>query len=369
MSLDFLRSLAFSGELFEFFREDPFGLNEKGANGIQLRFDDGFMKAVFYGIRDGHDEATKNSYQGRPASAQVSSIIQEMWYGNRTAIEQRSQGFHTLAGWLNNNEGNKRKAVTILVDVADPKNPLFSDGPTQYEGFRIKYRVAGPIEAQYVCGDSIKAGAARLEGTVCGFFRDTLAETTYALTCGHVGRKKGIAITGNARRQAVKLGRVDSVIFPTGTGPCNRFAEPAANGVDAALIRVDPHTSIETGEPRRIHPISAITQGDLVEFRGRGRQRQAQVLSATIWKQIDLFKTKTMYCCGDIFEIGYREPVYFQTRLSQPGDSGAAVLRPGLPDEWFGMLIGGHGSSSYASYATHIVDWAAGIYPNIVPIP
>ncbi|MFB6414943.1 MULTISPECIES: hypothetical protein [Bradyrhizobium] len=367
MSLDFLRALAFSGELTSFFREDPLSLIERGANGIQLRFDDDFMRAAFEGARESSYEPITNWYQGRPVSTLVSLAIQEIWNGDRKAIFEHRR--YSLGQWYERNNGEKRKSINILVDVADPKHPLFSEGPTQYEGYRIKYRAAGPIQPHYMCGDSIKVGATKGYGTICGFFRDTAGERTYALTCGHVGHRKGVSITSPERRKAIKLGKVDSLIVPTGRGPCNRYADPTANGVDAALIKIDPHVSIEAGSPRTVHPVAAISQGDLVEIRGRGGPKQAQVISATIWKQIDLFKTGTMYCCGDIFELGFREPVYFQTSLSRPGDSGAAVLRPGLPDEWFGMLIGGYGPTSYASYAAHIVDWATAEYPNLLSIP
>jgi hypothetical protein len=36
MSLDYLRNLAFSGELANFFKEDPYGLAKRGANGVSL---------------------------------------------------------------------------------------------------------------------------------------------------------------------------------------------------------------------------------------------------------------------------------------------------------------------------------------------
>ncbi len=103
--------------------------------------------------------------------------------------------------------------------------------------------------------------------------------------------------------------------------------------------------------------------------RGSGSRRNARVSAATVWKQIDLLNNGSLNCCCDIFEIGHRAPNYVLSRLSKPGDSGAAVLRSGQPDEWFGMLIGASGSSSYASYAEHVLDWAAGQYPNINLMP
>jgi len=360
MSIDYLRKLAFSGELSHFFREDPYELAQRGANGIGLQFSARFMRFVahtFRTVRGYEENAVENWYQQWSFSVFFSDVLDVVDGGPDAAFTEK----YGLSGWVRDLP-DRRKIVNIVIDVGESNN-LFTDGPRDYEGYAIKYRISPPISGQFSRGDAISNAQTQKVGTICGFLGGTNISAIFALTCGHVGHLKGDNIEN--------LGIVIDVITPMAHSPCNRYATPNSNSVDAALIEVSQTAIINMGPSCDLKPITMITPGDLIEFRGRGGRgrRPARVCSATIWKQIDLYNDGNLNCCGDIFEIGHRAPVYVQSSLSRPGDSGAAILRNGQPDEWFGMLIGGSGSSSYASYAEHILDWAAGLYPNIKLLP
>ena len=368
MSLDFLRNLAFDGLLRSFFTEDYQDLGSR-STGIHLRFDEYFLRQVGSWYREKEDEEDfhepqKNWYEKETFGNFLGRVLNDYQY---RLDEPRSKVSDYWNYRITDFYEHPRKAVQILVDVESARDPLFSDGPRDYEGFPIIYRQMGPIEPHYSQGSAIEAKGKR--GTICGFVEDANAKQ-YALTCGHVVKTVGADVL-DVQGRLPKLGTTHTVEVPIKSGNCNRHAEPAANGLDVALIDILAGGVVSVGPVRALEGIATISSGDFVEMRGQGSRsmRSGMVMNATIWKQIDLYGDGSLYCCGDIFEISHRSTQYVNSPFSRPGDSGAAVVRPGPGGEWMGMLIGGHRASSFVSYAEHIMDWADSIVPQARLVP
>lgn len=358
MTLDFLRNIAFNGELRSFFQEDYYNFGER-STGINLRFDEQFLRKVasYYD----HDESDVDNWYSRDGFRVRLANVLSQW-GDRH--------WSDYPGGLYLGEyKDRRRIVRILIDVDTEKNSLLFEGPREYEGFPIDYRVMGPIESHFSPGSPIMVPSGG-RGTLCGFLRDPSAGDIFGLTCGHVvaGQAGPISHPGG---KLGPLGQVFRVDTPQGLGNCNRFAAPAANGLDVALIKVGSKVPIAPGASRVVEPIATISSGDFVEFAGQGSRQScpAMVMGATIWKKIDLFKDGREYCCGDIFEISHRTTPYISSPLSKAGDSGAAVTRGGGSAQWLGMLIGGQRSSSFVCYSEHIMDWADALIRGISPYP
>lgn len=361
MSLDFLRRLAFDGELSYFFGEDRYQLGER-STGLHLRFDPEFLSGIGR-IASEHPLETDNWYTQRDFRTELNDALGR-WGGPLWP------GHHWYGRFGDRFEKNPREIVQIIVDVKSTDDPLFSDGPRDYEGFPIIYRESGPIVPHYAPGCAIQSATSSKAGTLCGFLRDQAKNKTLALTCGHVVEMLGGTVVDPLGKFS-ELGWTRDIEIPTAQGNCNRHAQSNANGVDAALIELNELAPVTAGITRMVEPIASITAGDFVEFFGRGsrRPRPAMIMSATIWKPIDLLGDGNLICYGDIFEISHRSTPYVNSTLSKPGDSGSAVTKDGAPDRWLGMLIGGQRSSSYVCYAEHIMDWAESVCPGIILVP
>lgn len=360
MSLDFLRRLAFDGELTGFIREDPYGLAEE-ATGIGLRFDPDFVADVADRAARTSTEPSGNWHLRGDFGSILARAIDQVWFGDDRALADYRPYYRR-----DESPKDRRSIVQIVVDLPTEHHPLFREGPRSYqEGYRIRYRVSGPIEAQYGCGSPIQAGASR--GTLTVFLLDPQSQRTYALTCGHVAPAPGLLVASPAG--GAHLGPVLASITPTATGACNMHAYPGGT-VDAALVDVHPPANVQPGAAKVLRPIAQISDGDLVEFHGQGsrRQRPAMVMAATIWKRMTV--NGAAVCCGDIFEISHRTAPYVGSPLSRPGDSGAPVIAPGVGvDEWLGVLIGGERNSSYCCYAEHVLDWATSQVSGLTLLP
>ncbi|MDR3511721.1 MAG: hypothetical protein P4L73_08810 [Caulobacteraceae bacterium] len=363
MSLDFLRHLAFEGELQDFIRRDPYGWTER-STGVSLAFDEGFLRTVSLGLPHWQGPAAaSNQFERFDFAAALTTALDHLW-----SDDWRKDGSpwsrRWRPGWLD--EVDRRQSVNVLVDVASADNPLLYEGPRDYEGFPIRYRVMGPIEAQLSEGDPVQAGGR--VGTLTGLLQDTASGDDYALMSGHVAGAVGTAVSA----AGAPVGAVSDLEIPSGAGPCNLHAAPGAQAVDAALVRLSPTPALQLGAARSVQPIAAITAGDLVEFSGvaSGRSHPGVVMNATIWKPMDLHRAGATVCCGDIFEISHRRAPYVSKALSKSRDSGAAVVRPGAStEEWFGVLMGGQRSSSFVCYAEHVMAWALRSNPNLVLRP
>ncbi len=363
MSLDFLRNLAFDGELKDFFTEDYHELGSR-STGIHLRFDERFLRVIASWSRVS-DNFQTNWYETDTWGSNLGRALDEF----RLFLDGQSKSeFEYFWPYLSREFwDNPRQVVQILVDVKSARDPLLSDGPREYKKFPIVYREMGPIEAHYSQGSAIEASGKK--GTICGFVEDA-SSNQYALTCGHVVSTVGLDVQDGHRRLPM-LGTAHAVEVPIQSGNCNRHAAPAANGLDVALIDTLAGGAVSLGPVRGLEAIATISSGDFVEMHGQAsrRKRLGMVMNATIWKQIDLYGDGNLYCCGDIFEISHRSTQYVNSPFSRPGDSGAAVVRPGSEGKWLGMLIGGHRASSFVSYAEHIMDWANTVVPQARAIP
>lgn len=363
MSLDFLRNLAFDGELRNFFTEDYYDLGSR-STGIHLRFDERFLRAIA-SWRRVDDEFQTNWYETGTFGSNLGRALDDF----RLFLDgQPKSEFESFWPYISSEfRDNPRRVVQILVDVKSAMDPLLSDGPREYEGFPILYRQMGPIEAHYSQGSAIEASGKR--GTICGFVEDANSNQ-YALTCGHVVSNVGLDVQ-DVQGRLPKLGTAHAIEVPIQSGNCNRLAEPAANGLDVALIDILANGAVSLGPARALEGIATISSGDFIEMHGQASRsrRSGMVMNATIWKQIDLYGDGSLYCCGDIFEISHRSTQYVNSPFSRPGDSGAAVVRPGPGGNWLGMLIGGHRASSFVSYAEHIMDWADTVLPQVRVVP
>jgi hypothetical protein len=346
MSLDFLRRLAFDGALADFIRTDPYQFGER-ATGIGLKFNPEFLDRVSGWTRT--EESIDNWYDrqdfGRRLATALAGWEDESWLG-----------FYAYSG------DDRRKIVQIVVDIRPGVDKKFVSGRREYEGFPIVYREMGPIEAHYAPGDCLQSPSGG-RGTLCGFLTEPQG-SVFALTSGHVASSTGASIGDGAGRWP-SLGTTRAMIVPGQSGPGNRYAAPEVAAIDAALVEVNANSVLSAGSSRVVEPISAISPGDLVEFVGQGSRRpgKAMVMSATIWKQFDL--SGSLVCCADLFEISHRNQPYVMSPMSKPGDSGAAVTKDAASDQWLGMLMGGHRSSSFVCYAAHIMDWASDVVPGI----
>jgi hypothetical protein len=359
MSLDFLRRLAFDGELSGFIRDDPYQFAER-ATGVGLRFEPDFLADVASNAREDYVGVRTNWHQRADFGAILARAVDEIWSGDDRALARYRSYYY--AG---DKPKDRRSIVHIVVDLPTEGDPLLVDGPRSYEGFTIRYRVSGEIEAQYGCGSAIQTGASR--GTLSLFLYDPQALRSFALTCGHVAPLAGTIVSSPAG--GVSLGPVLASTVPAATGACNKHAHAGAT-VDAALVEVQAPATFFPGGAKVLRPIAQISDGDLVEFHGQGsrQQRPAMVMAATIWKRMKV--NGGSVCCGDIFEISHRTAPYVGSPLSRPGDSGAPVLAPGAgASEWLGVLIGGERSSSYCCYAEHVMDWANGQVTGVALLP
>lgn len=360
MSLDFLRRLAFEGELKNFFAEDIFGFGER-ATGLSLRFDPEFLyavgRSVYHSDRFGN---RSNVYQEDGFSSVLSQVLVH-W------DDEKRWDDHHYYPWSK----GRREIVQIVVDH-EPGSDLRREGRDNFEGFPIKYRQQGPIVPQFACGSQIQAPSTKL-GTICGFFEDGATGRAYGLTCGHVANGVGDKMKGSGRLTGT-FGDVVAREVPASTGNCNRHAQAGMNSVDAAFVEIDSSVTLNVGLDRTLAAISGINDGDYVTFVGQGSRKsaKARVMSATIWKRFDANRDGNLVCFGDIFEISHPNTQYVATSLSRDGDSGAAVLKPGIngePDEWIGMLIGSQRSSSYVCYAENVMNWITSAYPNVAIKP
>jgi hypothetical protein len=110
-----------------------------------------------------------------------------------------------------------------------------------------------------------------------------------------------------------------------------------------------------------------MVQEENVSFRGaaRGVETLTRVAAVTVWKKMDLLRNGNLYTVGDVLMLAHPRPMYFNARVTRPGDSGAAVraiqpIQRVQSDirEWFGMILGSDECGGYASYAEHVLAWA-----------
>lgn len=351
MAIDFLRNLAFDGFMQGFLQDDLFEFGEK-STGVSIRFSDDYIRRHY---RKTERDLRRNEYEGYRSDGideELSSLTDELRFNNRDSV-----------GFLKD-----KSSIEIVVDYEKRESDWISDAPDNWEGISIRYREMGPIISSYSPGDPICGGIKN--GTLCGFLSDPSGNNMYALTCGHVAENIGTQVSHKSQN-TLNLGQTAYSVLPANAGNCSFRAQPNSDGVDAALIEVNPSVSLQHGTSRVVEPISRIDQGDLLQFHGQGsrRNRPAKVWAATIWKKIDLRNDGKLLCCGDLCELTHQSVQYVLSSLAQPGDSGSAVVRSTNPNEWVGMIIGRAGGSAFACYAEHVLDWADSKVPGIRPYP
>lgn len=359
MSLAFLRNLAFEGPLRNFFVEDFAQLSQR-STGITLRFrrdlseldyfdHPGYFDFLPYHLRLAHQLIRENTIEISERANDYNRAQKNWIIGRYDDWDQN---------WLDPFVGEP--PVEIVVDLRKRYPPL-EELPNDYNGYPISYRVRGAMNAQYASGLSVDCVGKK--GTLCGTIEDEHA--TYALTCGHVGQSTGEDVY-DVRRSTKKIGKVIETVIPTWTGNCNRVAAPSQTGVDACLIELDASHSAINNYLMGVAPISDISDGDYLTIHGQGsrRAKKVRVAGACIWKKIDILNNGIEVCCGDIFEITEANFTYLNSPVTKAGDSGAPLLFNNTSSNWAGMLIGGVGGSSYATYAENVFDWACQTVPG-----
>jgi hypothetical protein len=124
MSLDFLRRLAFDGELSGFIRDDPYQFAER-ATGVGLRFEPDFLADVASNAREEYVGVRTNWHQRADFGAILARAVDEIWSGDDRALARYRSYYY--AG---DKPKDRRSIVHIVVDLPTEGDPLLVDGPS-----------------------------------------------------------------------------------------------------------------------------------------------------------------------------------------------------------------------------------------------
>lgn len=377
MLIDYLRYVAFNGRLRDFFLDGFVNyVDPSDTTGLHLRFQPAYLEDQ---VRWRGQLAIRDLYlQPLPSELLLERLKDEIGIA----------GGHTLA--LSQNQANgvpktflyreiRAPKLQVMVDIHPAKWNSRYEEIRSYEETEIVYRPAGPAVGQLSSGDRVyqDCQGSRRHGTLCGVFRASNGQRL-ALTCAHVvGGVQSQVVVESSRRiwkwhlpiwaSCSKLGTVAHADI---CGQLKRSGYVETR-LDAALIELEPwigHTGIaNVVTSAALKPITMILQDEPVQFRGSGRgDTLARVAAVTVRKSIDLFNDGNMQEVGDALMLGHRHTMYTAQRVSHGGDSGAAVrqgfLSQGpflLLNQWFGMVIGGDDTGSFATHAEHLWTWAA----------
>lgn len=360
MLIDYLRYVAFRGSLQPFFT-DQFQrfVDPSVTTGLHLRFDPLFLSGP-YGPRDQANTGFVLSHWRKQLGAT------ETW------PQRAGLGFNDDAPWAVDYQTQHQPRLQIVIDVEPRRWNREYMSPREYEGVPIVYRPAAAARAHSESGQKIfddVLGPSEF-GTLCGTFL-TGNRSSFGLTCGHVAAPgRQVLVRQRRKLWSVPLWSTDR---PLGRSVHWALPQPGIqltpidNHIDAALIDMGV-PDVTAGTTADIRPISTMLQEDPVFFRGSGRPAPtlARVAGITVQKSIDLLKDGHMRSVGDVLMLGHPRPMYLHRRVSQPGDSGAAVRQARSSytlaadaDEWHGMILGSDDSAAYATYAERLWAWAS----------
>ena len=372
MVVDYLRYVAFAGRLRNFFRTGVYEFaGRDDTTGQHLRFSPDYVsrrysESFFRTVRSLYWNSTEADYL-------LEQLKDELGIGGGHDSLLLPVAADEAPVVREYNEYG-RPPLEIIIDIDPQKWSARYEERRSIEDVPIRYRRAGPATTNNRSGDVIfdQTRGAKAAGTLCGFFISKGGGV--ALTCGHVAALSS-RIASRERRSLGPI-PVGSRYRTLGTTvACDITSSPRtvsniSTRLDAALIAVNRPVLVGA-EARRsgatFMPISRIVQEVPVVFRGGGRSTDtlARVAAITVRKSIDLFKDGHLHDVGDLLMLGHRSAMYTAKRVSNPGDSGAAVrssfsAHPShLSQEWHGMVIGGDDTGAFATYAEHLWGWVA----------
>jgi hypothetical protein len=378
MSLDLLRQIAFTGALRSWILELlPSSYLLYPVTGLHLQFDAGFLAR----IEEVLDSRLASQLLAFPPANQPEVITTAR--GRRHLFLQfavdrfgTKEGafLEQFIGWkercqeMGYNTGSKPVVIVIDVDPLGETDWHF-ERPLSYEGFPIRYRPSPAAHGNIGPGSRITATEPTY-GTFGGHLKDAVTLRNLAVTCAHVvGTPPGhVRILDEHDKAVSGRGRVVATRLPPIGGPCNMQVNPDA-GVDAALIELDVPLQVQAHGSVTVGRIVEVYQDDPVVFNGaKSGKVLARVDAATIWKAVLIDGQR--YCFADLFSIGHREPSYVLQAVSQPGDSGAWVLRDTIAplSTWIGMVVAGdrQQNQSLACHAESVFAWSRSVNPNLV---
>jgi hypothetical protein len=279
--------------------------------------------------------------------------------------------------------GSTRRRSPIIVEVAVtegfgrealPRPEAIRDSPYDYH---IKRSRGAKLQAA-ASGGMITAGDrgyARSYGTLGGFLVDDHTLEIFGVTAAHVcNGSTGYALplplprAPKPIRDTLRLmldlyvrrwakeecpSHWASRAATVAPQSCTAQATPRTDGLDVALHKVAPQTSLRSAQVADLSDLSPVLN---LSFTGAtsGFQR-VRVTSYSIWHSYTLNETNV--CIHDCLQIKLADRPYLRSDLSRGGDSGAWLLARGPGGiHWVGLLTGGDGELAGLVPATRIVE-------------
>jgi hypothetical protein len=156
--------------------------------------------------------------------------------------------------------------------------------------------------------------------------------------------------------------KLSTLPVPLSSGSeCSYNPNESSQRLDLAVAEIiaDHNKTLTTMSAAKIahaKPIKSLSVYEKVLFHGKvSGWVKAEIQHLSLWHEI-MFGDQPR-CFGRIFDITHRRPVYINTDICKPGDSGAWVLsESGGMVCWDGMLFAGDGLHGYCCFAEYILE-------------